>query len=76
MKWAGHVSRVGEKRNAYRLLVGKPEGRRPLGRPRRRWDGSEAEWIPFQTNYFSFLFLQCSGIEPGTSGSIARNSDH
>jgi hypothetical protein len=37
MRWAGHVSRMGEKRNAYRLLVGKPEGRRLLGRPRRRW---------------------------------------
>jgi hypothetical protein len=37
MRWAGHVPRVGEKRNAYRLLVGKPEGKRPLGRPRRRW---------------------------------------
>jgi hypothetical protein len=37
MKWAGHVVRMGEKRNAYRLLVGKPEGRRPLRRPRRRW---------------------------------------
>jgi hypothetical protein len=32
-----HVARMGEKRNAYRLLVGKPEGKRPLGRPRRRW---------------------------------------
>jgi hypothetical protein len=37
MRWAGHVARVGEKRNAYRILVGKPEGKRPLGRPRRRW---------------------------------------
>jgi hypothetical protein len=37
MRWAGHVARMGEKRNAYRLLVGKPEGRRPVGRPRRRW---------------------------------------
>jgi hypothetical protein len=37
MRWAGHVARIQEKRNAYRLLVGKPEGRRPLGRPRRRW---------------------------------------
>jgi hypothetical protein len=36
MRWAGHVARVGEKRNLYRLLVGKPEGKRPLGRPRRR----------------------------------------
>jgi hypothetical protein len=37
MRWAGHVVRVGEKRNVYRLLVGKPGGRRPLGRPRHRW---------------------------------------
>jgi hypothetical protein len=37
MRWAGHVARMGERRNAYRLLVGKPEGKRPLGRPRRRW---------------------------------------
>jgi transcription termination factor 2 len=38
MRWAGHVARMGEERkNAYRLLVGKPEGNRPLGRPRRRW---------------------------------------
>jgi hypothetical protein len=37
MRWAGHVARMGEKRNAYRILVGKPEGTRPLGRPRRRW---------------------------------------
>jgi hypothetical protein len=37
MRWAGHVARMGEKRNVYRLLVGKPEGKRPLGRPRRMW---------------------------------------
>jgi hypothetical protein len=37
MRWAGHVARVGEKRNPYRILVGKPEGKRPLGRPRCRW---------------------------------------
>jgi hypothetical protein len=36
MRWGGHVARLGEKRNAYRILVGKPEGKRPLGRPRRR----------------------------------------
>jgi hypothetical protein len=36
MRWAGHVARMGEKRNAYRILVGKPEGKRPLGRSRRR----------------------------------------
>jgi hypothetical protein len=37
MRWTGHVARSGEKRNAYRILVGKPEGERPLPRPRRRW---------------------------------------
>jgi hypothetical protein len=36
-RWVGHVARIVEKRNAYRLLVGKPEERRPLGRPRHRW---------------------------------------
>jgi hypothetical protein len=37
MRWAGHMARMGEKRNVYRLLVVEPEGKRPLGRPRRRW---------------------------------------
>jgi hypothetical protein len=56
MKWAGHVARIGEKRNAYRLLVGKPEGKRSLARPRRRWvdnirmdlgevGGGNVDWI-------------------------------
>jgi hypothetical protein len=56
MRWAGHVARMGEKRNAYRILVGKPEEKRPLARPRRwcvgniktylreiEWDG--IDWI-------------------------------
>ncbi|KAJ4433912.1 hypothetical protein ANN_16226, partial [Periplaneta americana] len=57
-KWAGHVARMGESRNAYRVLVGRPEGKIPLGRPRLRWEdnirmdlrevGSEdREWINF-----------------------------
>jgi hypothetical protein len=37
MRWVGHVVQMGEKRNAYRILVVKPEGKRPLGRPRCRW---------------------------------------
>jgi hypothetical protein len=37
MRWAGHISQMGVKRNAYRILVGKPEGERPLGRPICRW---------------------------------------
>jgi hypothetical protein len=50
MRWAGHVVQKGETRNAYRILVGKPEGKRLLGRPRRRWvdniriDLREIEW--------------------------------
>jgi hypothetical protein len=40
MIWAGHVALMREKRNAYRLLVGKPKGMGPLGRPRRRWFGN------------------------------------
>jgi hypothetical protein len=50
IRWAGHVARMGARRNSYRILVGKPEGRRPLGRRRRRWvdnikmDVREMEW--------------------------------
>jgi hypothetical protein len=46
MRWAGHVARMGETRNAYRVLVGKREGKRPQGRPRRRWvDNIRMDWI-------------------------------
>jgi hypothetical protein len=38
MRWAGHVARTGEERKVYKVLVGKPEGKRPLGKPRRRWE--------------------------------------
>ena len=38
MRWAGHVARIEERRGVYRVLVGKPEGKRPMGRPRRRWE--------------------------------------
>jgi hypothetical protein len=38
MRWAGHVARMGEERKVYKVLVGKAEGKRPLGRPRRRWE--------------------------------------
>jgi hypothetical protein len=51
LRWAGHVARMGERRGAYRALVGKPEGRRSLGRPRRRWEDNikmglrQAGWV-------------------------------
>ena len=38
MRWAGHVARTGERRGVYRVLLGKPEGKRQLGRPRLRWE--------------------------------------
>jgi hypothetical protein len=38
MRWAGHVARMGEERKVHKILVGKPDGTRPLGRPRRRWE--------------------------------------
>jgi len=40
MRWVGHVARMWERRGVYRVLVGKPEGKRPLGRPRRRWENN------------------------------------
>jgi len=40
MRWAGHVARIGERCGVYGVLVGKPEGKRPLGRHRRRWEGN------------------------------------
>ena len=56
MRWAGHVARMGEDRGVHRVLVGKPEGKRPLGRPRHRWEdnikmdlqevgGSRGDWM-------------------------------
>jgi hypothetical protein len=44
MRWAGYVAFMGERRGAYRVLVGKPEGKRPLGRTGRRWVGYN-KWI-------------------------------
>jgi hypothetical protein len=44
MRWAGHVARMGEQRKMYKVLVGKPEGKRPLGRPRRRWEDGIRRW--------------------------------
>jgi hypothetical protein len=44
-RWAGYVARMGEKRKSYRLLAGKPEGKRTIGRPRRRWvDNIRMDW--------------------------------
>jgi len=46
MRWAGHLARMGERRGVYGDVVGKPEGRRTLGRPRRRWEDNIKLYIP------------------------------
>jgi hypothetical protein len=79
MIWAGHVAKMGERSNAYRSLVRKPEGKRPLGRPRRRWVDNirmdlvevgwgDVDWIGL-AQYRVQMESSCEfGIEP--SGSI------
>jgi hypothetical protein len=58
MRWAGHVARMGEKRNVYRLLVGKPEGKKPLGRPRRRWiDNIKMDFLEIGLNVVDWIRL-------------------
>jgi hypothetical protein len=69
MRWTGHVARMGEKRNVYRILVGKPEGKRQLGRPRRRWvdnikmDLREIGWDGVE-------WIGLIGLRIGTSGGL------
>jgi hypothetical protein len=79
MRWAGHVARLGEMRNAYRMLVGKPEGKRPLGRPRRRWvdnirmDIGEVGWgdvISWGSNTHSEVYLRLLNHRVRTSWLI------
>jgi hypothetical protein len=58
MRWAGHVARMGEERGVYRALVGKPEGRRPLGRPRRRWvDNIRMDLQEVECGYMDWIGL-------------------
>jgi hypothetical protein len=79
MRWAGHVARMVEKRNAYRVLVRKPEGKRPLGRPRRRWVDNikmdlletgwgGVDWIGLAQDRDKWRALVNAGYEP--SGSV------
>jgi hypothetical protein len=58
LRWAGHVARMGEKRNVYRLLVGKPEGKRPLGRLRRRWmDNIKMDLLEIEVTVVDWISL-------------------
>ena len=63
LRWAGHVARMDQTRNAYRVLVGKSEGKRSLGRPRRRWENN----IKFD--------LREVGCDPGERIELSEDSD-
>jgi hypothetical protein len=57
-RWAVHVAQMGEKRNVYRLLVGKPEGKRPLGRPKCRWiDNTKMDLLEIGLNVVDWTCL-------------------
>ena len=58
MRWAGHVARMGEERRVYRVLVGKPEGRRPLERPRFRW----VDNIRMDLQEVECKYMDCIGL--------------
>jgi hypothetical protein len=66
MRWAGNVARTGEKRNACRILVGKPEGKRPLGRPRHRCVGN----IKMDLGWDGKLWIGLIWLKIGTSGGL------
>jgi hypothetical protein len=58
MRWAEHVARMGEKRSVYSLLVGKPEGKRPLGRPTHRWmDNIKMELLEIELSVVDWIGL-------------------
>ena len=57
MRWAGHVTRMGKERGVYRVLVGKPEGRRPMGRPRRRWVDVRMDLLEVGCGYIDWFGL-------------------
>jgi hypothetical protein len=60
MRWAGHVARMGETRNGYRILVGKPEGKRPLGTSRRRWmDNIKIDYRGCEHGNEPSVFIKC-----------------
>ena len=64
LRWEGHVARMEQSRNAYRVLVGKPERKRPLGRPKRRWEDNIK------------MDLREVGCDPGEWVDLAEDRDH
>ena len=68
MRWTGHVARMGERRGVYRVLVGKTEGKRPLGRPRRRWEDNIK--MDLQEVGFVGVWTGSSWLRIGTGGGM------
>jgi hypothetical protein len=66
MRWSGYVARMREKRNAYRILVRKPEGKRPLVRPRRKWVDS----IKMDLRYDAMVWIGLKWFRIGTSRGL------
>jgi len=58
MRWAGHVARMGEEKGVYKVLVGKPEGKRSLGKPRRRW----VDYIRMDLQEMGCGYMDCIGL--------------
>jgi hypothetical protein len=80
MRWAGHVARMGVEKNIYKVLMGKPEGNRLLGRPRRRWEGGirkdlreigwgSVDWTKLAQDRNRWLALVNTENEPSGSGA-------
>jgi hypothetical protein len=66
MRWAGYVAHMGEVRGAYNFLVGRPEGRRPLGRPKRRWEDN----IKMDLREIRFGDVDWIGLRTGIGGGL------
>jgi hypothetical protein len=70
MRWAGHVARVGEERNLYKVLVGKPEGKRPLGRPRHEWE--DGIRMDLRKTGLGVVWIAFDWLRIGTGGGLLR----
>jgi hypothetical protein len=66
MKWMGHIACMGEMRNAYSIFVGKPEGKRPLGSPRHRWEDN----ISVDLRKIGWEGVDCIHLRIGTGGGL------
>jgi hypothetical protein len=73
MRWAGHVAHMGEGRDVYRVLVGRPEGKRPLGRPRHRWEDNIKMDLRIQQNKDGWGELDSAGSGQGTVADFCEH---